>query len=399
MPPGLSSEECWAALKKKRRAISVPLQLTDAAGHPFTLCIPDIAVPMLHRIDRAGATTRMDRAAPGSTAWKQQMKRALIDEAITSSQLEGASTTREVAQRMLFSGRRPRDRSERMILNNYRAMQFIRASSDVPLTPTLVLELHRLLTTDTLDDASAAGRLRTPDEAITVQDEEGNVLHRPPNATLLPARLENLCAFANAPAAGITAHPVIHAIVLHFWLAYDHPFVDGNGRCARALFYWTMLRAGYWIAEYLSISQILRVAPVKYGRAFLYTETDENDLTYFVLHQLKVIGQAIRELEASVDRQANEALIVEKLVASAGFALNERQQRLLQHALGHPLARYTVQEHQHLHGIVYETARTDLLQLVEPGLLTMRKNGRQMVFLPAPGLSRLLTDARDHSAD
>ena len=51
---------------------------------------------------------------------------SLMEEAIRSSQLEGATTSRRVAKEMLRTGREPRDRSERMIANNYRALQFMR---------------------------------------------------------------------------------------------------------------------------------------------------------------------------------------------------------------------------------------------------------------------------------
>ena len=95
-------------------------------------------------------------------------------------------------------------------------------------------------------------------------------------------RMGLMCDFANSKTPEGFVHPVLRSIILHFWLAYDHPFVDGNGRVARALFYWSMLRHGYWLFEFVSISQIILKAPVKYGRAFLYTETDDNDLTYFI---------------------------------------------------------------------------------------------------------------------
>lgn len=60
---------------------------------------------------------------------------------------------------------------------------------------------------------------------------------------------------------------MLRAILLHFWLAYDHPFEDGNGRTARSLFYWYMRTQGYWLVEYLLISNILRKAPAQYTRA------------------------------------------------------------------------------------------------------------------------------------
>ena len=55
---------------------------------------------------------------------------------------------------------------------------------------------------------------------------------------------------------------------------YDHYFADGNGRIARTSFYWSMLHHGYWLAEYLAISKILRAAPGRYGDSYQYTEDD-----------------------------------------------------------------------------------------------------------------------------
>ena len=127
------------------------------------------------------------------------------------------------------------------------------------------------------------------------------VLHEPPPAASLPQRLERLCAFANAIDGEPFVHPVIRAILLHYMVGYDHPFVDGNGRTARALFYWSLARSGYWRMEYVSISRLLRQAPAQYSRAYLHSEADDNDTTYFILHQLSIIKRAIEALGCSSD--------------------------------------------------------------------------------------------------
>jgi Fic family protein len=188
---------------------------------------------------------------------------SLIEESITSSQMEGASTTRQVASDMLRSGREPRTKSEWMILNNYRAMEFIRSQREDELTPAVVCELQRILTENTLDDHDDAGRLQRPGDArVNVLDNtDGTTLHTPPRAEELPKRLALLCDFANGKTKtkGYLP-PIVRAILLHFMLAYDHPFVDGNGRTARALFYWSMLHQGYGLAEFLSISRVIKRA-------------------------------------------------------------------------------------------------------------------------------------------
>jgi Fic family protein len=210
------------------------------------------------------------------------------------------------------------------------------------------------------------------------------VLHEPPEAKTLPDRLQRLCDFANQnEKAQPFVHPVIRAILVHFMLGYDHPFVDGNGRTARALFYWSMARSGYWLMEYLSISRLIKKAPAKYARAYLYTETDDNDATYFILYQLEVIEQAIKGLHEYLARKMGEQRSAEAMLRHApGLAanLNHRQLALLSHALRHAGHGYTVESHKRSHQITTQTSRTDLLKLVELGLLEQRKRGRAFVF-------------------
>ena len=242
---------------------------------------------------------------------------------------------------MLRSGRQPTTHSEKMIVNNYMAMRFIREHRTSRLTPSFVFSLHRMLTDGTLEDSSSAGRFRTQSDQIAVEDNYGTVLHRPPPADELDDRLARLCLFANRDSSDEFLHPVIRAVILHFWLGYDHPFVDGNGRTARALFYWSMLSQGYWLAEFLSISMILNAAPSQYARSFLYTETDGNDLTYFLEYHLGVIRRAIDELVAYLDRKAQEVRRVDVLLRES-VDLNHRQLALLSHAMRHPGSEYVL---------------------------------------------------------
>jgi Fic family protein len=178
--------------------------------------------------------------------------------------------------------------------------------------------------------------------------------------------------------------------MLHFWLAYDHPFVDGNGRTARALFYWSMLRSGYWLFEYVSISEVILRAPVKYGRAFLLTETDDNDLTYFLLYHLGVIRESLDTLKRFIAKRADDLRGIDSILRLAADRFNHRQRELLSHALRHPNQVYTIAGHQTRQGVVYQTARTDLLGLAEHGLLIKGESGKKLVFRPAPQLERLL---------
>ena len=346
---------------------------------------------LLHEIDMgAGGIIQMPPEVTNPDTRDRYWVSSLMEEAITSSQLEGAATTREVAKEMLRSNRAPHDHSEQMILNNYLTMQRIGILKDETLTPELVFEIHRIITEQTLDEPSAAGRFRTEDEDIAVWTQENTLLHKPPVAGELQERMASMCMFANGEIPGHFIHPVIRAIILHFWLAYDHPFYDGNGRTARALFYWAMLHNKYWLFEFVTISSILKKAPSRYARSFLHTESDDNDLTYFIAHQLRVIQRAIRELHKYIGRKTRQLKSVEAELRGVEV-LNHRQKTLISHAFRHPQHRYTIASHRTSHNVSYETARKDLLSLQAIGLLEATKRGKRWYYIPNPDLHERLS--------
>lgn len=393
-PEGLTPEEVWLHVKFTRNGQLKQLPLLDPDGRPFSFSLPDRALRLLHQVDqRSGGEVGMDAVVTSSKKAKRTfLVNATMEEAIRSSQLEGASTSRRVAKEMLRSGRPPGDRSERMIANNHAALLYAREEMGDELTPEAVLELQRILTTGTLDNPDSAGRLQRPDEVrVAVFDRQTErLLHRPPPAEQLPQRLQALCDFANAEDTDEAfLHPAVRAILLHFWLAYDHPFEDGNGRTARALFYWLMRRSGHWLVDYLSISRILREAPAQYSRSFLHTELDEGDTTYFILAQLEVMARAVDELHEYLARKVAEVQEVERLLRNTS-GLNHRQVALLGDAVRNEEGRYTMRSHATSHDVTLETARADLRELADRGLLRQQKEGRRFVFVPAPAIARKL---------
>ena len=381
-PDDLNLTEWWAGLKMARRALYRSIPLLDKKQDNFVFLVTEFILEQLHHIDlgAGGHIGILDPIVNPETK-DQYYISSLMEEAITSSQLEGATTTREVAKEMIRSARLPQDRSEQMILNNYRTMQHINELKTQTMTREVIFDLHRLVTEETLENPEAAGRFRNDDEEIVVQDTEGRIFHTPPPASELENRLSAMCDFANGLTPSGFVHPVLRSMMLHFWLAYDHPFVDGNGRTARALFYWSMLHSGYWLCEFVSISRIILHARVKYARAFLYTETDDNDLTYFLLYHIDVLRRALEELHEYIGRRTTQLKTIEQKLQGMAV-LNHRQRALLSHAMRHPSHRYSIEAHRRSHNVAYQTARTDLLNLEERGLMTARKIGQTWYFTP-----------------
>jgi Fic family protein len=392
-PDDLTLEEWWMTLKVARAAMGRRF-LPFVSNLPFSYVITDEALALLNRIDRfASGRIGAPEAITDSTTRDRYLVSSLMEEAISSSLLEGAATTRPEAKALLRSGRAPRTRGELMVVNNYRTMQFIRDDLDRDLTLNMVLDIHQMITEGTLDNPDDAGRIQQPgeDRVVGAPDDASVIFHTPPPAEQLPDLLEQMVAFANGSDEEPFVHPVVRAVALHFSLSYLHPFVDGNGRTARALFYRSMLGQGYWLAEFLSISRLLYRAPAQYGRAFLYTETDEADFTYFLMHQLEVVSRSIDELLEHLERKVGEVRMVERALRSTP-GLNHRQLALMSHALRHPDAVYTFESHRNSHNVTYQTARADLLDLEALHLLERGKVGRQYRFYPAADLADRVLD-------
>ncbi|MBF0558475.1 MAG: Fic family protein [Nitrospirae bacterium] len=388
MLDGVTHEAAWAMLKTLRLFQTRRISLADSSGRYFGYWLPDCVLKEIHYIDQqAGGAILAEHPLVHSEEKQRYMIRSIVEEAISSSEIEGAVTTRVVAKEMLRTGRKPADRSEHMIYNNYRSMQMIKRHLSEPLTIDLIKRIHASMTESTLEIPSWAGRFRTPeDEEIHVFDSDGQILHAPPKAADVLVSMQNLCNFANVDTEDEFVNPIIKGILIHFWLAYVHPFMDGNGRTARALFYWYMLKHNYWLFEYLSVSTAILRARSQYYKSFLYSEIDDNDVTYFIVYNLKAIHRALEILNAYIERKQKEKRHTYRF-AEIYPALNLRQRALLASALERPKETYTIETHSNVHGVTYQTARTDLLGLKDMGLLDLRKEGKKFIFTPVADIA------------
>lgn len=299
---------------------------------------------------------------------KQYLKSSLMEEAIYSSIMEGAATTRKVAKEMLRKNRQPKDRSQQMIMNNYKTIQFISSQKDTPLSVELLLQIHRLMTDKTLKNEEDAGRFRTTEDNVVVYNVmEGETVHTPPDADKIPQFAKDLCDYFNDTDSTPYVHPIIRGIVIHFMIGYYHPFVDGNGRTARALFYWYMLKQGYWMTEYLSISRVIAKSKKSYEKAYLYCEADGLDLGYFINYNMKVLEQAYRELKEYIQRKQSEKRNSYRYMQLEN--INERQAQVIQRYVDDPNEILTVKDLQERFNVSPTTAKQDLISLVERGLL------------------------------
>ena len=365
LPEGIASnEQLWERVKFSRF-------LTRRYVWPkymISLSLTNHMQRMCHEFDmNFGGSWGTDSIIPQDNK-EQYLISSLMEEAISSSRMEGASTTRRVAKEMLRKGISPRDRSQQMIHNNYQTIRFIVEHKDTPLDGELLQRIHTLMTERTLENPQDAGRFRTDDNVVVEDGITHEIVHTPPSYTEIPEFVDMLCSFFNDNNSEVFIHPVIRGIIIHFMIAYMHPFTDGNGRTARALFYWYMLKQGYWLIEYMSISRVIAKRKKAYEKAYLYTEADEMDLGYFVAYNLTILKVAFEELKQYINRKVSEKNLAAAFYQKLGH-LNERQAAVIRIIAKNPQQMFTAKELQIRFGITHATAKSDLNGLIAKGLM------------------------------
>ncbi len=383
-PAGFTAEQGWALLKMSQRLGTEITPILDKEDKSFSYNLTKGLYKRLSFIDTHAAGLVQSLSGITSTQRDQLLMSSITEEAIASSQIEGANTSRKVAKEMLYSGRKARTTSEQMIINNYQVMQLLADLKDENLSEEVLLDIQRKITHQTLENPEDAGRFRRDEDNIAVMDKiTGEIAFDPPQEEEMRKELKKLIAYANGTESGDRdyVHAFIKATILHFWLAYLHPFVDGNGRTARALFYWYLLKQKYWLFEYLAISRIIKTSKKKYDKAFLDTENDENDLTYFIYYITEITCRAIEEMRIYFQKKIQEAEDF-KSTAKKIAELNERQVAVLTYFKTNPDKVTNIKHHQVVHGIVYETARQDLMGLTKKGLLVETVKGKKKIYIP-----------------
>lgn len=307
----------------------------------------------------------------------EYFKSSILQEAISSSQVEGAATTTEVAKDMLKSGRSPKNESEQMIFNNLRAINFINEFIDRELDFKFIIDLHAIMTLKT-EAEECAGDFR--DKEVFVTDHvDGEIAHIPPDFSEVKEMINELCNFINNDKEFI--HPIVKASMLHFMIGYIHPFLDGNGRTARALFYWYLIKKEYTLISSISISKVILESRIQYDKAFLKTENDENDLNYFINYSIKNLRVAFEKLSQYRDKKIAErerkSLIAYGLMQKG---LNKRQSDLL----GYFYIKYknsiTLKDYCENNKIVRQTASKDIKELIKLGFIKENKKNKPIRY-------------------
>ncbi len=359
-PKDVSDADFWGAIKFSRNG-----EFVSFNKKIFKFKITNYMQKNLHEFDMNFGGTLLSSNTISLKNKQYYLLSSLMEEAIASSQMEGANTTRRIAKDMLRKKAKPKNKDQQMIVNNYNTIRFLVEQKDKNLTPELLLEIHRMISENTLDNPFDEGSFRIDDNIVVMDALQGEIAHTPPPHTEIKKYIKDLCDFVNKDKKYV--HPIVKAIIIHFMISYLHPFVDGNGRTARSLFYWYMLKKGYWLTEFLSISRIIYKTKRQYERSFLYVENDDLDLGYFINYNLNILQKSFEELKQYLDRKAKEEESFWKFKFIDG--INERQAQIIKMILEKPTSVFIAKELETIFNVSVKTIRSDLVGLVELGFL------------------------------
>ncbi len=384
-------EKIWAAIKLMRWMKSSPTIIKAETYKSFRWLplLPNLE-KFLHEMDlNTGGHLSLSGFNVDKKTEMKFISRGIVEEAIASSQLEGASTTRKLAKKFLAEKRKPRTDAERMILNNYESMKAIKESfKDKPLSLDLLFELHAMIVKNTIPKDELY-RFRKNEENIVIEDSMGKfIYHTPPKIDFVEKEMSRFLDFANDSLGDSFLHPIIKAILLHFWIGYLHPFTDGNGRLARLIFYWYLLRNDYWAFSYIPISTIIKKSPFQYAKSYVYSEQDDLDLTYFIDYNIRKIKLAMRDFQRYVEKTATKNKQMNKK-AKTTFSLNDRQIQLLQfyHEKNDEYTTPTI--HMNHYQISKSTAIRDLQNLLKKDFVFVEKNRKRSCYFATNKINEL----------
>ena len=385
-PTGCTPQQLWTFVKAARRINNI--KVWDK--YDVRLSLTNSMQKTCHQFDMYWGGSWGNNSIIDTNNKKQYLISSLMEEAIYSSQMEGAATTRKVAKEMLRKKMTPRDKSQQMIHNNYQTIQYIVEHKDEPLSEGLLLQIHRLMTDNTMQNPEDAGRFRNNNDVVVENGITHETVHTPPSYKDIPQFIKDLCEFFNDKNPRQFIHPIIRGIVIHFMISFVHPFVDGNGRTARAMFFWYMLREGYWLTEYLSISRVIAKSKKAYEKAFLYTEADGMDIGYFVAYNLRVLEQSFKQLQAYIKRKQEEKKAASLFLRMGNF--NERQAQIIKLFADDSNALVTIKDLEVRFGVSPTTAKTDIIGLLEKNIVSeISLNKVKRAYVKGDGLDEILS--------
>lgn len=368
-----SLEEVWKYIMKNRKENSTETNFKNQQGNNFFYYHLESLIKEIVELE---TRSKLDFIESATKQIKSKvMLDYLIEEALNSSAIEGAFSTKKETEELIKSRRTPTNKNEKMIFNNYKALEFINSRSEKEITEEVVIELFKIITNGTLEEEDQSDTYRS--SSVQVVDSKYSVIYRAPGHEKVKGLMEELIKYINSDTS---ENVFIKASIIHFYFVYIHPFSDGNGRTARALTYMYLINSGYEFFKFFSISLVIHEQRTGYYKAIKKCEEEESDLTYFIKFNIKMMLDAIDE---TIERYGKEylKLEIEKYMKKNQISFPEKLDTELKKYLRRKDKHLTVKKYMRTTNLSEATAKKHLNSLVKTGVFKKEKLDKEYIYM------------------
>lgn len=378
IPSEIKINDFWPMILEYRKKNGKEIPLKDQQGNNFWYC----SLPYKEKINIIDSSAKIEIVEKIKSIFAQSPKvakgyliDALIDEAFNSSVIEGAFSTKKRTIEVVSKNIKPVNNSEQMILNNYKALEYVLENLHRMIDENVILEIYRIITYNTLKEENIVEKYRN-DSVVIWDSGTQKVIYEGPNHLEVSQMMENLVSFINSKT---DMHPIEKACIIHFYFVYIHPFFDGNGRTSRVLQYMYLLQQGYDFFKFFSISTIIRDQKMKYYKALKDVEVYNSDLTYFIDFNTKMIIDSIVTVIDRLGKELGKNFIISDL-EKKGVYLSERVKKCLYFFIRTEKNHISIDDYKKKYKVSYETARQDLNKLESAGIFQKIKTGKKYIY-------------------
>jgi Fic family protein len=216
------------------------------------------------------------------------------------------------------------------IRNSATAQNWVRmrfSPDNAPLSLEDILQMHRLVTGDSDTDHNVPGQLRTFE--VTVGSPDMGGVHRGAPGRDVQRLMDQYIEFITNRQISEGQHPVIHALLAHFFLVTIHPFGDGNGRVSRLVEAGILFQHKYNVHGFYGLSNYFYQNEAKYKTLLQECRKKQPfDVTEFIRFGLEGFAAELKGINNFIKTKLNRIVYRNMMFRAFNLKVGDRRRIL-----------------------------------------------------------------------
>ena len=267
--------------------------------------------------------------SPLVPAWEAKFREdAMVRTVHHGTHIEGNELNLTEAEKVLAGAKivgRERDIQE--VLNYRNVLKFIEGFDRPEISEEVIRHLHELTTHRILPEETIGIYRKT--QVVVKNAQTGEITFRPPASVEVPFLMAAFLQWLNATGADVV-HPVLKAGIGHYEIVRIHPFLDGNGRVARAAATLVLFKEGYDIKQFFSLEEHYDAEPIAYYEALQSVAKLEGNITPWLEYFIEGLAIELTRIKEKVKSLSTD-LKLKKSLGGQPLALSERQIKIVEY--------------------------------------------------------------------